>query len=62
MGDALKVREHALGDVLHVGGALAQVGVVEAGEARLQFFLHLGQSPLGVDLLRLDLLHDLVGE
>ena len=56
MRDALQVLEHAVGDVLHVGDALAQVVVVEAEEARLQLFLHLGQRPLGVDLLVLDLL------
>ena len=62
MRDSQQVPLHALGDVLHVRDALAQVGVVEALEARLQLFLHLGQRPLGVDLLFFDLLHHFVGE
>ena len=60
--DSLQIRLHAIGDVFDVRFALAQVRVIEALESRLQLFLHLGQRPLGVDLLRFDFLNDFVRE
>jgi hypothetical protein len=62
MTDALQILQNAVGDVFHIGDALAKVDVVEAEEARLQLFLHFGHRPFGVDLLRLDFLDDLVGK